>query len=70
MEMYNVVSTNVHAIGYNAKDRILVIEYLAGGVYHYLRVPRKVFEELLSAPSKGTAVNKLVKGHYRYVKVR
>ena len=55
---------------YNADSETLKIIYVSGNVYDYLKVPPQVYEAMRSATSKGTFLNKQIKGHYRYKKVK
>ena len=44
--------------------------YVGGGLYDYLQVPKRKFDELLAAPSKGQFVNWQIKPYYSYEVVR
>ena len=64
-----VVSSNVLTIGHSALTLDLDVTFHNGGRYRYLGVPRAIFEDLLRAPSVGSALATLVKdGGYRFVK--
>lgn len=62
-----VESSNISAVGY-ANDSLFV-QYKNGSMYLYNKVPKKVYEELLKAESKGRFVNESIKGKYEYNKV-
>lgn len=70
MEMYNVESTNIHSIGYDDEKAILVIEFLGGSVYEYYDVPSYVFDELMSAESKGRYANMNIYKMYSQSRIR
>jgi hypothetical protein len=52
MKRETVASSNVRSIGYDDAGQILEVEYTSG-VYHYEKVPRAIFDELMAAESKG-----------------
>ncbi len=68
--MRPVHSSSIAAAGYDPKRRILRIRFIGGDAYDYLRVPMAVFRELLDAPSKGRFVNRQIKPHYAYRRLR
>lgn len=67
-EMIYVDSSNVEAIGYDDATQELHVRFLSGGYYVYSEVPRHVFDDLMSAPSKGSFLNREIKGVYHYTK--
>ncbi len=67
-EMIYVDSSNIEAIGYDDEKQELHVQFLSGGYYIYHDVPRAVFDELLIAASKGSYLNREVKGVYQYTK--
>jgi hypothetical protein len=65
-----VVSSNVATLAHNAVTERLDVTFHNGGHYRYTGVPRAVFQQLLEAPSVGSALAQLVKdGGYPFVKV-
>jgi hypothetical protein len=66
MERVRVSSSNLKAVGYDAEEQILEVEFLNGSIYQYFNVPEYKFEGLLHAPSKGGYLNDHIKGSYRY----
>jgi len=68
IEMTYVNSSNIEAIGYDDDNQDLHVQFLSGGVYIYHQVPRQIFEELMSAPSKGSFLNREVKNVYQFTK--
>ena len=66
VEMTPVASSNVQAVGYDVSTQSLHVSYLNNRTYVYSDVPQGVFEELLRAPSKGSYLNRAVKGTYNY----
>ncbi len=67
-EMIYVDSSNVEAIGYDDDTQELHIHFLSGASYIYHVVPRGVFDQLMYAPSKGSFLNREVKGVYQFTK--
>jgi hypothetical protein len=62
-------SSVVAAMQYNAATSTLRIIYVSGDVYDYKNVPKKVYEEMKAFTSKGTFLNKRIKGNYDFEKV-
>ena len=54
---------------YNAGGRILTVEFLSGSIYNYMNVPEKIYLNMKNAVSKGTFLNKMVKGNYKHIKI-
>jgi hypothetical protein len=69
MEMHNVDSSNVAAVGYEEDSQTLQVEFNNGSTYQYFDVPQAIFDDLLGASSVGQYLNKIVKGTYRYSRV-
>jgi len=59
----------MRSVGYEAKSRILEVEFDSGAVYQYLDVPLRAYEELRAAESKGRYFNKEIRDNYPYVQV-
>lgn len=69
MEMINVDSSNVAAVGYDENSSTLQIEFNNGSMYQYFDVPENLFEGLRDADSVGGYLAANIKGAYRYSKV-
>lgn len=67
-EMIYVDSSNVESIGYDDATQELHVQFSGGAIYVYYEVPRQIFDDLVSAPSKGSFLNREVKSVYRFVK--
>jgi hypothetical protein len=63
-----VSSSAVRSVGYDDALHILEVEYISGDVYRYSGVPRRAYERLSKAPSKGTYVNREIKPKFPYAK--
>lgn len=66
-EMQFVDSSNVESIGYDPDTRELHVSFVSTGlIYVYYDVDEWVFDELMQADSKGSYLNRNVKGNYDY----
>ena len=66
LEMISVVSSNVIAVGY--KDNKLYVDF-ASGRYEYDNVPKEIYDNFLTAESKGKYMWKYVRGKYEYRRI-
>ncbi|MFF4827970.1 KTSC domain-containing protein [Streptomyces sp. NPDC001312] len=67
MERTAVRSSNVRSVGY--AGGILEVEFHSASVYQYRGVPEHIYTGLITAPSKGTYLDRMVKGVYGYSRV-
>ena len=67
-EMIYVDSSNIEAVGYEDDTQELHVQFLSSGYYIYNDVPRQIFDDLINAPSKGSFLNREVKGIYQFTK--
>jgi len=65
-----VNSSNVISIGYDPETATMEVEFTSGSVYQYFDVPQAVYDQLIGSGSVGSALNDMVKGHYRYARVQ
>lgn len=65
-EMQPVSSSNVVAVGYDAENQVVYVQFLNGSTYAYKGVPEHEFENLRSAPSVGSYLNRNYKNVYPY----
>ncbi|MBS0027774.1 KTSC domain-containing protein [Chitinophaga sp. 22321] len=63
-------SSVVAHMTYYADTHTLRIIYVSGMIYDYKEVPEAVYLAMKSSGSKGTYLNKHVKGHYSFEKVK
>ncbi|WP_234110673.1 MULTISPECIES: KTSC domain-containing protein [Chryseobacterium] len=59
-------SNVVKKYSYNTEQMILTIMFVSGKVYDYFQVPLYTFENFRSAFSKGSFLNRFIKGKFRY----
>lgn len=64
-----VESSNIAAVGYDADEQVLEVEFRSGGVYQYHGVPENVFQQLLYASSKGRFFHQNIKGRYGWTSI-
>lgn len=69
MNMTQVSSTNLAAIGYDESSQTLRVEFQSGGTYDYYDVPKPEFDSFMSASSHGQYLAQNIKGRYRYARV-
>ena len=69
MQRIPVDSTDVVSVGYDAKTRVLEIEFGGSRIYQYTDVPPDVHERFMRADSFGTFFNTFISGHYRYDRI-
>jgi len=62
-ECSNTSSSFVHRICYQEKSNYLIVR-LKNTYYHYCRLPERVYNNWLSASSKGRYYNGNIKGNY------
>lgn len=65
-DMQPVSSSNIAAVGYDAENQTVYVQFLNGSTYAYKGVPEHEFENLLTAPSVGSYLNRNFKNVYPY----
>ena len=65
-----VDSTNLAAVGYDARAKVLEIEFRSGPVYRYFEVPRAVYRGLMRAQSKGTYFYEKIRYSYSVMRLK
>ena len=64
-----VNSSNIEAVCYFEDKNELHVRFLNGSTYSYSDVPQEIYDELINAPSKGSYLNRMIKGVYNYQKL-
>jgi len=64
MEMIRVTSSAINAVGYDAGTMQMQIRFIQGHTYTFCRVPKSVFDGLLSAGSKGRYYDQYIRDKY------
>lgn len=65
-DMQPVSSSNIAAVGYDANNQTVYVQFLNGSTYAYKGVPEQEFEKLRTAPSVGAYLNRNYKNTYPY----
>jgi hypothetical protein len=68
-EMQPVSSSSIAAIGYDADNQTVYVQFLDGTTYAYKGVPESEFENLRTAPSVGAYLNRNYKNVFPYERV-
>ena len=69
VELVEVESSNVQAIGYDADTKRLFVQFWKSGLYQYENVPEAVYNAFLQASSKGKFVWQQIRDHYGFIKI-
>jgi KTSC domain len=70
MQRTSVSSSNIAAIGYDAKQQVLEVEFLNGSVYQYSGIPESLYIGLMNAASHGSYFdNHIKKVGFAYQKI-
>lgn len=69
LEMTEVQSSTVSAVGYDEVSGEMRIQFSNGTVYAYENVPVKIYTDMLEAKSKGWYVSEYVKNKFPFRKV-
>lgn len=64
-----VESRLLKSIGYNAKEKVLAIEFKSDSLYHYYNFPESEYIRLMKSASHGGYFLKKIKGIYEYARV-
>lgn len=67
--MQQVSSSNIAAVGYDADSQTAYVQFLNGSLYAYKGVPQHEFENLRTASSVGSYLNRNYKNVYPYERV-
>lgn len=67
--MHSVSSSNVSAVGYDQDSQTVYVRFLDGSLYAYKGVTEQEFENLRTASSVGSYLNRNYKNIYPYERV-
>jgi hypothetical protein len=68
--MPQVDSSAILRVAYDDRARRLVVTFVTGRAYAYDDVPRRVYERLMDASSKGRFFNSAIRDRYRTTLIR
>jgi hypothetical protein len=66
MKLHSVESSTLTTVAYDSNLETLQLQFRDGSIYSYSRIPAKIYEALLSAPSKGTYFNSNIRGKFAH----
>ena len=66
MQLHDVDSSMMNAIGYDEASKTLIIVFNSGKTYEYANVPAEVFQDFLAADSKGVFFRSEIDECYDY----
>lgn len=64
IETQPVVSSNIHAIGYDVDRRVLAVEFMNGGIFHYGNITPEKWADFQAAESKGKFFGTQIRGKH------
>ena len=70
MQRVLVESTTLGSAGHDAQSAVLELQFRSGAVYQYFFVPPSVYQDLLSARSKGAYFNQSIRGKYHFQRIQ
>ncbi|CAC9531336.1 hypothetical protein [uncultured Gammaproteobacteria bacterium] len=69
IQMIQVSSSNIAAVGYDEQNEIVHVQFLNNTEYIYKGAPQHEYEGLLNAPSVGSYLNRNFKNFYPYERI-
>ncbi len=63
-------STVIAHTKYDAETAVLKVIFLSGAIYEYLQVPEKIYQQMKASKSKGEFLNRHIKVHYDFRKIK
>ncbi|HEX9013035.1 MAG TPA: KTSC domain-containing protein [Anaerolineaceae bacterium] len=64
MERQPITSSSLRSVGYDQETKTLEIEFQTGKVYTYSEVPRKIYDDLMKAESRGQYFNHNIRDQF------
>ena len=66
MILVPTVSSAIYALGYDEERRTIDVVFFRSGVYRYFDVPKEVYDQWLTAESKGRYLRQNIVGTYPF----
>ncbi|MGC4152197.1 MAG: KTSC domain-containing protein [Propionicimonas sp.] len=63
-KLHHVESSAIEKVGYEPSELTLVVMFKGGALYRYAGVPQHLYDQLLTAESKGSFVNRRIKPNF------
>jgi len=70
MERKRLNSSNLRSAGYDARNRVLEIEFSDGGISQYTGVSEEVYRRLMNAPTPGSYFRDEIEENFSAKRVR
>jgi KTSC domain len=70
MELQQVESSMVQAVGYDEGSQTLEVVFSNGKTYKYFQVPKEIYKQLLAADSKGNYMQDAIIDCHQYRQIR
>lgn len=70
MERKRLSASNIRSAGYDARNRVLEIEFSNGGITQYNGVSEEVYRRLMNAPSPGSYFRDEIEENFTGKRVR
>ena len=70
MERKRLNASNIRSAGYDARSRVLEIEFSNGGVTQYSGVSEEIYRRLMNAPSPGSYFQDQIEESFTAKRVR
>ena len=70
MERKRLNASNIRSAGYDARSRVLVIEFSNGGITQYTGVSEEIYRRLMNAPSPGSYFQDQIEESFTAKRVR
>lgn len=64
-----VESSNLRSVGFDAKEKVLEVEFRHGGIYRYFEVPSEIHASLMKAESKGKYFQANIRMKFRFERI-
>ncbi|AEF45842.1 hypothetical protein SerAS12_2722 [Serratia sp. AS12] len=64
MQRQPVSSSRIISIGYDENAQVLEIQFRDAGIYQYIGVPNRIYQDFVAVVSKGRFYDGVIKGKY------
>jgi len=64
----SIDSSLIREVGYDPFMEVLTVNFRNGGVYEYIEVPEKVYNDLIEAPSAGKFFHVNIKNKFQFLR--
>lgn len=70
MERKRINASNIRAVGYDARSRMLEVEFSGGSIVQYSGVSEDIYRRLMNAPSPGRFFHDQIEENFPPKRVR